>query len=64
MNTDRTDQALQSRAEELGIRVGFLSEYASLPSSAFAHTLIVNYAGLKPERLPEAMELLDQLFAE
>jgi len=64
VNTDRTDQALQSRAEELGIRVGFLSEYASLPSSAFAHTLIVNYAGLKPERLPEAMELLDQLFAE
>jgi GntR family transcriptional regulator/MocR family aminotransferase len=64
VDTARSDQALQRRAEELGVRVGFLSEYARLPSPAFDHTLVINYAGLRPERLPQAMDLLDRLFAE
>ncbi|MCI6568360.1 MAG: PLP-dependent aminotransferase family protein [Dysosmobacter sp.] len=64
LDTLATDQALQRRAEELGIRVGFLSEYAAVPDPAFDHTLVINYAGLEPERLPQAMELLDQLFRE
>ena len=64
LDTRETDQALQRRAEELGIRVGFLSEYAVMDNPAFAHTLVVNYAGLEPERLPEAVELLDQWFRE
>ena len=44
--------------------MGFLSEYAAVPDPAFDHTLVINYAGLEPERLPQAMELLDQLFQE
>ena len=32
------------------------------PSPAYAHTLVVNYAGLSPAALPEAMDLLAEIF--
>ena len=38
------------------------SEYAAIPSPAYAHTLVVNYAGLSPAALPEAMDLLAEIF--
>ena len=62
LNTEETDEALRRRAEGLGVRLGFLSEYAALPSPAHDHTLVVNYAGLSPERLPEAEALLSEVF--
>ena len=31
-------------------------------SPAYAHTLVVNYAGLSPAALPEAMDLLAEIF--
>ena len=56
------DEALRDRAAALGVRLGFLSEYAAIPSPAYAHTLVVNYAGLSPAALPEAMDLLAEIF--
>ena len=38
------------------------SEYAAIPPPAYAHTLVVNYAGLSPAALPEAMDLLVEIF--
>ena len=64
LNTRRTDEALRNRAAALGVRLSFLSEYAAIPSPAYAHTLVVNYAGLVPSSLPEAMALLAEVFAE
>ena len=64
LDTRRTDEALGRRAEELGVRLGFLSEYAAGGDPAFAHTLVVNYAGLDAARLGEAMDLLAEVFAE
>ena len=46
------------------MRLGFLSEYAALPNPAYARTLVVNYGGLEPAALPEAMALLAEVFAE
>ena len=46
-----------------GVRLGFLSEYAAIPSPAYAHTLVVNYAGLSPSALPDAMAALAEVFA-
>ena len=57
-----SDGALRDRAAALGVRLGFLSEYAAIPSPAYAHTLVVNYAGLSPAALPEAMDLLAEIF--
>ena len=64
LETDRSDEALRRRAESLGVRLGFLSEYAASPDPAYAHTLVINYGGLEPAALPEAMDLLAQVFSE
>ena len=62
LNTEEDDEALRQRAEGLGVRLGFLSEYAAVPRPAYAHTLVVNYAGLDADKLPEAMALLSEVF--
>lgn len=62
LNTEEADEALRVRAEGLGVRLGFLSEYAAIPNPAYAHTLVVNYAGLDGERLGEAEALLAEVF--
>ncbi|MEG1658058.1 MAG: PLP-dependent aminotransferase family protein [Oscillibacter sp.] len=64
LDTRRSDETLKARAEGLGVRLSFLSEYAAVADPSFAHTLVVNYAGLDPRRLPEAMALLSEVFAD
>lgn len=64
LDTARSDGELDTRARKLGVRLGFLSEYTRRREAAFDHTLVVNYAGLEKERLPEAVELLTEIFAE
>lgn len=64
LDTRRSDESLLRRAESLGVRLGFLSEYEAVPSPAHAHTLVVNYAVLDPSHLDGAMALLAQVFAE
>ena len=56
------DDALKRRAEALGVRLSFLSEYAER-ARVPQHALVVNYAGLSPEKLGEAMELLEEVLA-
>lgn len=63
LDTDRSDADLRQRAEALGVRLGFLSEYAAVPDPSYAHTLVINYAGLDEARLPQAVELLGAVFA-
>ena len=62
LNRTEEDEALRQRAEGLGVRLGFLSEYAAVPNHAYDHTLVVNYAGLSVERLGEAEALLSEVF--
>ena len=64
LRTDRPDAELKTRAEALGVRLSFLSEYAAVPRAEFAHALVVNYAGPEQERLEDGMALLAQVFAE
>jgi GntR family transcriptional regulator/MocR family aminotransferase len=64
LSTERTDAELIRRAAAYGVRLGFLSEYTAAPNAACGHTLVVNYAGLTAERLPETMELLSAIFSE
>lgn len=58
LNAAESDQALRQRAESLGVRLGFLSEYAAVQKPEYARTLVVNYAGLERSRLEETAELL------
>lgn len=64
LDTVHSDEELRRRAEELGVRLGFLSDYAATPDPEFSHTLVVNYGSLTPGRLPEAMALLESVFSE
>lgn len=64
LDTERPDGDIRRQAEALGVRLGFLSEYEAVPSPRYAHTLVVNYAGLEPARLDETMALLAEVFAE
>ena len=64
LDTARSDGELRRRGEELGVRLGFLSECAAVFHPGYAHTLVVNYAGVRAERLPAAMDLLGEVFAE
>jgi len=62
LNTNLDDEVFRARAEALGVRLGFLSDYAAIPKAGHAHTLVISYAGLDTQRLPETMELLAQIF--
>ena len=65
LDTREDDETLRRRAEGMGVRLGFLSDYAARPGAACAHTLVVNYAALDPALLNNAMELLAKvLFPE
>ena len=64
LNTCRSDEDLRLRARQLGVKLSFLSDFAAVPEPDFAHTLVVNYADLAPERLPETMTLLTAVFSE
>ena len=64
LDTDRSDEDLRRRGEALGVRLGFLSEYAVRPHPGYDHTLVVNYAGLEEDSLPQAMELLGEVLGE
>lgn len=64
LDTEEPDGALRDRAAARGVRLGFLSEYAAIPSPAYDHTLVVNYGGLRPDALPEAMALLAEVLGK
>lgn len=64
LDTEKNDQALQKKAESLGVRLVFLSEYAAVQREEYAHTLVVNYAGLDLDRLEETICLLSEILAE
>ena len=63
LETALPDAVLRQRAAALGVRLSFLSEYAEAAPVA-PHTLVINYGGLDAARLPEAMDLLAQVFRE
>ena len=64
LDTACPDEGLRRRAREAGVRLSFLSEYAAVPDPAYAHTLVINYAGLEAGQLPAAMDLLAEVFKE
>ena len=59
LDTNRSDEELRRLTAEAGIRLSFLSEYAAVPDPRFAHTLVVNYAGLSQSDLEEALQTAD-----
>lgn len=64
LDTALDDQSLARRAEEVGLRLSFLTQYQRQPGSAQAHTLVVNYPGLDPAGIKEGLAVLAGLLQE
>lgn len=61
MELDAVEEpVLRERAEKLGVRLSFLSEYA-VQAGVPGSTLVVNYAGLDMKQLEEAVGLLGKV---
>ena len=58
IKTRISDREFARRAESLGLRVAFLSEYMQEFSEEAQHTMVVNYSGMEEENLPQAMQIL------
>lgn len=60
LDTRRDDRVLTRWAEEQGIRLSFLSDYAQNHTKEWEHTLVVNYPGMEPGRLGWALGVLEK----
>lgn len=61
VDTPYNDQTLRQHSEALGLRLGFLSDYAMEDPSRFQRVLVVNYASLDIHHLPQVVDALGQL---
>lgn len=60
VNTNLSDDAIIRKAEQEGIRVSCLSQYYHNNTSGAEHTLVINYSGIEPERIKEAINRLSR----
>lgn len=58
IKTSLTDSEVISRAKETGIRLSCLSDYSYDENPAYVHTFIINYSGISPDRMGEAVRRL------
>ncbi|WP_409967273.1 PLP-dependent aminotransferase family protein [Bengtsoniella intestinalis] len=63
VDTPYDDETLGRRSQELGLRLGFLSDYAMENPHQYQGVLVVNYASLDIHRLPQVVEALGNLLA-
>ena len=64
LHSGQDDGTIRQKAEALGVRLSFLSEYTTTPRPAYDHTLVINYAGLNESRLDETVSLLSEILSE
>lgn len=59
INTALPDSEIKRRAEKMGIKISFLSEYyIKKVDASVEHTLVVNYSGIKKEEIKPAVKAL------
>lgn len=58
LDTQLSDKDLIEKAKQAGLHIACLSEYYHKPEQKTEHTLVINYSGLKPEKIPEAINRL------
>ena len=63
LHTELGDDPCGSGREAAGLRLALLSDYCR-PATAPQHILVVNYAGIDMERLPEGLRRLAQIWEE
>ncbi|MFQ9933154.1 MAG: PLP-dependent aminotransferase family protein [Lachnospiraceae bacterium] len=57
-DTDLPDEVLAKKADKLNLRIGFLSQYYHNQKAAKEHILVINYSGIEPDKIKDAVDLL------
>lgn len=60
VNTPLSDENLVAEAKKNGLNISCLSQYYALQENAQRGTLLINYSGIAPEKINEAVERLFQ----
>ena len=60
LDTSLSDEALIEKAKQAGLHIACLSKYYYKPEKKTEHTLVMNYSGLEPEKIPEAVRRLSE----
>lgn len=58
LDTTQSDESLIEKAKQAGLHIACLSKYYYKPEKQMEHTLVMNYSGLEPEKIPEAVTRL------
>lgn len=58
IDTNYSDDQLRNNAEARDIHISFLSQYYRNTKNARYHTLVINYSGIMPEHIEEAVKRL------
>lgn len=64
VNTSLTDKQIKAKAEEQRIELALLSDYTTHQGIKSMGTLIINYAGLEPDQVGLAIEIIEQVFKD
>lgn len=60
LNTTIPDETIIHRAEQEGLRISCLSQYYHNDACGSEHTLIINYSGIEPQKIEEAIHRLSK----
>ena len=60
INTALSDHTIIHRAEQEGLRISCLSQYYHKDNIGSEHTLIINYSGIEPHKIQEAIHRLSK----
>ena len=60
LQTETSDQVISEKARQLGVNLSFLSDFAVQFPERYAHTLVINYAGLEEKQIDEHLALLKE----
>ena len=60
INTSLSDHTIIHRAEQEGLRLSCLSQYYHKDNMGSEHTLIINYSGIEPHKIQEAIHRLSK----
>ena len=58
LDTKLSDEDLIEKAKQAGLHIACLSKYYYNPQKNMEHTLVMNYSGLEPEKITEAVHRL------
>lgn len=64
VNTKRSDQEIRQAALDRGMHLAMLADYCLRPTIYDVHRIVINFASIEPEQIPEVVDLLTDVFRD